>query len=1074
MTFTDPLEEFHTTGESAADPAQPQGMLADAVYPETDQPEPAPGQRRRLLRMLPLVTGALVLCALLVLLIVYVIVRRAGSADKPLFNDLADRGGVKVTQITDENGTEQRLVDLGTPRTVGFLRLKWAPERMAGYVIETSEDGVNYAAAVLSDTAPYLAEEEYAVSPAVTARYVRVTVSARPPAAAAAAAGTGADQAADGTAIDSTPENGGTQDGNTQGGDAAPMIAACEVYETDPWQAVCGGLSAVLVSEGGARRAALAGLPEGIEAEFAGCDLEQVIGSDGTAAETIEDKTVRIGFLLRSGDWTRETPNLQLRVPAAAAPGGAGDSVNARPAVIPGIQEWAGGTGWTAVTGATAVVVRGGAPAAGQESGPVQADGSPAGAPSADDLAEAAAYLRAQLPDILLAAAKSEGSNGAGPSGVSSPGAAPSGAASAGFITLLISDDAMLGREGYRMTIGSDIVLEARTRGGLTMGMQTLFQMMMRGPLPHGVIRDYPLADVRGFSIDVARNDVSPDTLERMLPVLAWYKMNELTLHLSDNALLTYSDKTDTPEHAMEAYSAFRLASGITGTNGKALSAADRAYTRDDMRAIIEKARALGIRIVPEIDTPAHSLAITSAFPELALRARPDSVDMLDTEQPEALETVRGIWAEQLDGADAALAGADVVHIGGDEYYGPAEAYLAYEKGLIADLSAQYGRGVRMWACLSAIRGGTFIDPLLPDGSGRRVELCLWHASWADPSAMYHAGFDIINANSRQLYLTPGGGNDHPDLFALAQDFSIDRIPTADGSGAYFLPAYSPRLRGAVLVMWNDLTDNIAAGISEYDMALRMCEAAPVFASRCWNESGDIAAAVSEGSRAAGYAPGAAAGTGSMAAAAGRASCVPPVAELLDRPGSGSFTVETGSGDEGAEPFRQGEEARAIAPDGRLLLGPNWRLTMEVRMDSLPEGPEEAAEAGETEAPEGSEEAEGPEAPAPAGQDILRAERGGNTYRITLRQDGDGCVGFSREGDVYSFPYSLPEEEWVRLEFVGRDGTVTLYADGEEIGACGSAAPFEMHATMLLPLVMPAAEDGGFRGDIRMISAAAE
>ncbi len=47
------------------------------------------------------------------------------------------------------------------------------------------------------------------------------------------------------------------------------------------------------------------------------------------------------------------------------------------------------------------------------------------------------------------------------------------------------------------------------------------------------------------------------------------------------------------------------------------LTSTDLWYTKDEFRDFIQESRELGVNIVPEIDTPAHSLALTKVLPEL-------------------------------------------------------------------------------------------------------------------------------------------------------------------------------------------------------------------------------------------------------------------------------------------------------------------------------------------------------------------------------------------------------------------------------------------------------------------------
>ena len=72
----------------------------------------------------------------------------------------------------------------------------------------------------------------------------------------------------------------------------------------------------------------------------------------------------------------------------------------------------------------------------------------------------------------------------------------------------------------------------------------------------------------------------------------------------------------------MTGYSAFRLESdvkkgGNNGLNQQDLTSTDLFYTKKEFKDFIKDSRDYGVDIVPEIDTPAHSLALTKVRPDL-------------------------------------------------------------------------------------------------------------------------------------------------------------------------------------------------------------------------------------------------------------------------------------------------------------------------------------------------------------------------------------------------------------------------------------------------------------------------
>ena len=237
---------------------------------------------------------------------------------------------------------------------------------------------------------------------------------------------------------------------------------------------------------------------------------------------------------------------------------------------------------------------------------------------------------------------------------------------------------------------------ETGTAGAGTEGAET-------NGLPCGVIRDYPRYSVRGFSIDIGRRMVSMEMLREMVLELSAKKMNTLSVHLNDNEILSTSGKNDSIADAFTAYSGFRLESSLQNEKGENITSRDGAFTKEEWKEFTEWAAGLGVEVVPEIDTPAHSLAITKVFPETALADEPENVDQLDlSSERKTISLIEGLWKEYLDGEDPVFAEGGTVHIGMDEYFGNAQDYKAYMRKLIS-LVTESGRTVRMWGSLSLI-----------------------------------------------------------------------------------------------------------------------------------------------------------------------------------------------------------------------------------------------------------------------------------------------------------------------------------------------------------------------------------
>jgi len=117
-----------------------------------------------------------------------------------------------------------------------------------------------------------------------------------------------------------------------------------------------------------------------------------------------------------------------------------------------------------------------------------------------------------------------------------------------GRITLTTAGaDLGLGAEGYELVITTaGLTLRAPHAAGLFHGVQTIRQLfpariespaVQSGPwfLPTLTIRDYPRYEWRGMMLDVARHFFGVADVEKLIDRLAYYKMDRLHLHLTDD-----------------------------------------------------------------------------------------------------------------------------------------------------------------------------------------------------------------------------------------------------------------------------------------------------------------------------------------------------------------------------------------------------------------------------------------------------------------------------------------------------------------------------------------------------------
>lgn len=667
--------------------------------------------------------------------------------------------------------------------SVSFVILKWERRNAISYALEGSKDGETWEVLRSFDTAPEMKHQEIVLERAAKVRFLRLS----------------------------------TYEVSKNEADYSNLYQNVSLYEFEVYADKPAAYqleeAQIKTQKDGGRVLVLPEAPEGYEVAYLGADQDQIIGADGIIYDTIQDKEVTVGFRVSSRKdpadvreiaqvltvpaHQRQENDSKEMLPATEEGQDNGESSDARqkdesnacPDVIPALAEWRGGRGYFVPSRELRVLVEAGTTL--QEEAALFADSYEAATGRSVEVREGR-LEEAEAGDLYLGyAGEEEG----------------------------------LGQEGYTCEITDKCVIRAETDTGIRWGTVTILQILQqKGSVPQGKIRDYPRYEVRGFGIDVARKAVSLELLYTMMETMSYYKMNDLTIHLNDNVILSTSGLTDSVEQAMTADSAFRLESDITNQDGRRLTSSEYAYTKEEFAEFIRVARSYGVTVVPEIDTPAHSLSITQLFPAYALTARPESVDQIDLGNREAVELVKKIWQEALCGSQAALREAEIVNIGMDEYYGDGEQYRGYLKE-IAQLVQNEGKTVRLWGSLSNMAGSTVPDP-------DNLQMNIWSTVWADPREMYEMGYSLINMQNNHLYVIPGGGYDYLDVEDVYHNWEPNKF--YDYNLLEKIPAYSPQMLGAVYMMWNDMCGRLDVGISEYDLYDRFRQPLPVLAAKLW------------------------------------------------------------------------------------------------------------------------------------------------------------------------------------------------------------------------------------------------
>lgn len=868
-------------------------------------------------------------------------------------------------------------LDFGTAKDIASVTLKWERRNATKYKIQSSKNGTSWEDVKTLTKAPREFDDIINFDNTINTRYLRVVVSD----------------------FENLAED---RDGKSVNWPTVSLYefeAYAVKQQVDSEQIVTiddviNNLVIPAVAKGDTKMA-LPQVPEGFEIEFIGADYEQILDRDLTIHQPIVDTIVSVNYKVKKGDQEKITGAYNVTIPGKNSPD---VSINAKPKVVPELAEWVGTEGSFTISDDSRIVI------------------NPA---YKDDLAYLAKTFKADYQaqtgkEIEVVYANTPGAHD--------------------FYFTLGSSDTGLKEEGYLMTVGDSVKVEAVDKTGAFWATQSILQILKQNSntIPNGQTRDYPKYEVRGFMLDVGRMPYSLDILKDIAKNMAYYKMNDFQVHLNDN----YIWVEDYGDNAFDAYSGFRLESDIKaggngGLNQADLTSKDVFYTKDQFRTFIQECRDMGVAVVPEFDTPAHSLALTKVRPDLAMKDKSvarhwDHLD-LDSMYDESLAFTQSIFNEYMNGDDPVFDQNTTVNVGTDEYDGKyAENFRQYTDDMLKFIQ-DTGRNVRLWGSLSMRKGSTPVR-------SENVQMNIWNTSWANPNEMYKQGFDLINMVDGTLYMVPGAGyyNDYLNSQNIYNNWQPNNM------GGTIIPAGDEQMLGSAYAIWNDMVDKKANGISEYDIYDRFEKALPAMSSKLWGDGQDLKYnELNEVVNSLGTAP----NSNPRDVVTSKSDTVLNYdfnkSEIVDKSGNEYNVVNKKNVATVAGKFSKGLElsgGESYIETPLADMGPNNSVSFWVKMDKDATGE----------------------------QVLFESDKGS----IKMSQKDTGKVGFSRIGYDYSFNYELPKDEWVKLEIKGYANKAELYVNGELVDTLAKNATGGKYATLTLPLERIGSKTTSFKGII--------
>lgn len=327
--------------------------------------------------------------------------------------------------------------------------------------------------------------------------------------------------------------------------------------------------------------------------------------------------------------------------------------------------------------------------------------------------------------------------------------------------------------ESYKLVLrpsGKSLIVDitAHSFCGARHGFETLSQLVWLDPyvgsllaLEAATVEDSPKFRYRGLLLDTARNYFPVSDILRTIDAMSACKMNTFHWHVSDSQ-----------SFPLKLNSAPQLAQhGAYGPGA--------IYTPQDVRLIVRKARLRGIRVLIEVDAPAHVGKAWTWGPVEGLGHLAHCVELepwstycgeppcgqLNPRNPHVYALLERIYAEiiELTGVD------DIFHLGGDEvsercwaqYFNdtdPMELWLDFTKRAMQSLERANGGKLPDLTLLWSSR--LTHTPYLERLDKKRYGIQVWGSSrWPESRAVLDAGYRSILSHVDAWYLDCGFGS---------------------------------------------------------------------------------------------------------------------------------------------------------------------------------------------------------------------------------------------------------------------------------------------------------------------------
>jgi len=438
----------------------------------------------------------------------------------------------------------------------------------------------------------------------------------------------------------------------------------------------------------------------------------------------------------------------------------------------------------------------------------------------------------------------------------------------------LTPDSASQEPESYRLVVTQrGAILSAPTPAGLVHGLQTLRQLLpaelergvrsvngwgrgvaqmtdsaappARWVIPAVEIDDAPRFRYRGILLDVARWFYPPEFIEKLIDLLALYKLNTLHLHLTDDQgwrleIKRYPRLTQVGAWRKETIVGQHFDPYVgDGTPHGGF------YTQEQMRELVAYAAVRHVTIIPEIEMPGHARAALAAYPELSCTGGPFEVSTrwgvhedIFCPGEQTFAFLEDVLSEVMQ-----LFPSEYIHIGGDEVPklewkdSPVAQAVIRREGLGNEEGLQ-GYFVRRIEGFLRAHGRRLIgwDETLEGGLAPEATVMSWRGVEGGIEAA-RQGHDVIMTPANRTYFDYYQGDPAAEPLAIGGFLPLDSVYAFEPVPGELAPEQAAHVLGAQGNLWTEYIPTPAR--AEYMMLPRMLALAEVLWStketRNWN-----------------------------------------------------------------------------------------------------------------------------------------------------------------------------------------------------------------------------------------------